>query len=423
MTTHSLPARAGFIQFDVIQGAWQENLATVRSAFAELRPEPESLIVLPELWATGFAFDKLAELAEVTPTVLTAMGEEARRYGIMIAGSLLEHDAEGDSFHNTLYLIGTGGVVGSYRKQQLFAPMGEDQYLKPGDCPLPVQTELGLLAGLVCYDLRFPELALRQVGLGAKLIVVSAQWPEVRVDQWRTLLKARAIENQAFVVACNRSGSTGDIRFAGSSAVIGPDGRVLAEAGDGPQSALVALDPTLIDEVRGGFSPVAVAPYRSRDERKVVALADLQEELARLKGIGRRIVFTNGCFDILHPGHVTYLEAARRQGDCLVVGLNSDSSIRMIKGPERPVNNEASRARVLAALGAVDYITIFGEETPLNLITAIMPDILVKGADWPLAKIVGAAEVMARGGRVLMIPTVENFSTTRVIEAIRRLAS
>lgn len=423
MTTHSLPARAGFIQFDVIQGAWQENLATVRSALSELRPEPESLIVLPELWATGFAFDKLAELAEVTPAVLTAMIEEARRYRIIIAGSLLEQDPEQDSFHNTLYLIGPGGVVGRYRKQQLFAPMAEEHYLKPGDCPVPVQTELGLMAGLVCYDLRFPDLASRQVGVGARVIVVSAQWPEARVDHWRTLLKARAIENQAFVVAANRCGSTEGTPFAGSSAVIAPDGRVLTEAGDGPESGLVALDPALVDEVRAGFSPIGVAPYRNRDEGKVVALADLLEELARLKGIGRRIVFTNGCFDILHPGHVTYLEAARRQGDCLVVGLNSDSSIRMIKGPERPVNNEASRARVLAALGAVDYVTIFGEETPLNLIKAIMPDILVKGADWPLAKIVGAAEVMARGGRVLMIPTVENFSTTRVIEAIRGPAS
>ena len=135
--------------------------------------------------------------------------------------------------------------------------------------------------------------------------------------------------------------------------------------------------------------------------------------------LGRKMVFTNGCFDILHQGHVTYLEAARCQGDCLVVGINSDLSIRAIKGPERPMNQESSRARVLAALGCVDYVVIFGEETPLDLITAIIPDILVKGADWPLEKIVGGAEVLAAGGQVINIPMVDGFSTTALIDTIR----
>ena len=179
------------------------------------------------------------------------------------------------------------------------------------------------------------------------------------------------------------------------------------------------MDATVFDEVRAGFSTVGVSPYRNHDERKVLTLTDLQETLARLKGIGRRIVFTNGFFDILHQGHVTYLEEARRQGDALVVGLNSNASVRAIKGPQRPINDEAGRARVLAALGCVDYVTIFEEETPLTLITAIMPDILAKGADWPLEKIVGAAEVMAHGGRVITIPTVADFSTTHLIDAIR----
>ena len=420
MSNQALPTHAGFVQFDVILGAWRDNLATVRRCLSELQPSPQSLLVLPELWATGFAYDRLAELAAVTPDLMSAVQQEAKRYGILIAGSFIDHDQEANAFFNTLYVCSPHGICGSYRKQQLFAPMAEDRYFQAGDNPLPIITELGPMACLVCFDLRFPELAQYQVGLGANLIVVSAQWPTARSEHWRILLKARAIENQAFVVAANRCGTTGSTSFAGASTVIGPNGQILLEASDQPQSGLARLDPTLLSSVRERFRTVGVSPYRLRDERKVVTLPALLEQLTGLKAVGKRIVFTNGCFDILHQGHVTYLEAARRQGDCLVAGLNSDLSIRAIKGPDRPMNREASRARVLAALGCVDYVVIFGEETPLNLITAIMPDILVKGADWPLTKIVGGAEVVAAGGRVINVPMVADFSTTGLIDAIRK---
>ena len=150
-------------------------------------------------------------------------------------------------------------------------------------------------------------------------------------------------------------------------------------------------------------------------------LAALCAHVERYKATGRRIVFTNGCFDILHEGHVTYLEAARKEGDCLIVGLNSDASVKRLgKGDDRPINNERSRARVLAALGCVDHIVLFEEDTPINLITAIMPDVLVKGGDWTIDKIVGAPEVEAAGGIVKSIPVVENFSTTTTIEKIKK---
>jgi rfaE bifunctional protein nucleotidyltransferase chain/domain len=420
MTYQALPTQAGFVQFDVIQGAWQENLATVRQGLAELKPSPRSLLALPELWATGFAYDRLTELAQVTPELLDALQQEAKRYQMLIAGSLIELDQLTGTFFNTLYICGPQGVCGSYRKQQLFAPMAEDRHFQPGTNPLPIMTELGTMACLICFDLRFPELAQQQVGLGANLIVVAAQWPTARREHWRTLLKARAIENQAFVIAANRCGQTGNTNFAGTSAIIDPSGQILLEASDQPQTSLTNLDPTMLSAVRGEFRTVGVRPYRLPDNRKVVILPALQETLTRLKGIGQRIVFTNGCFDILHQGHVTYLEEARRLGDCLVVGVNSDSSIRAIKGPERPVNHESSRARVLAALGCVDYVVIFDEETPLHLITAILPHILVKGADWPLAKIAGGAEVLATGGQVINIPMVADFSTTGLIKTIRK---
>jgi rfaE bifunctional protein nucleotidyltransferase chain/domain len=132
------------------------------------------------------------------------------------------------------------------------------------------------------------------------------------------------------------------------------------------------------------------------------------------------VVFTNGVFDLLHPGHVELLEAARREGAALVVGLNSDASVRRLgKGSGRPVNGEAARARVLAALGAVDCIVLFEEDTPLRLIQALAPDILVKGADYSRDRIAGADWVESRGGRVVRVPVVAGFSTTALVERLR----
>ena len=134
---------------------------------------------------------------------------------------------------------------------------------------------------------------------------------------------------------------------------------------------------------------------------------------------GRRIVFTNGVFDILHPGHLRYLQAARRHGDLLIVGLNSDASVRRNKGPSRPINPEAERAEVLAALACVDAVSVFDDDTPADIVTRVQPDILVKGADWPADQIVGRDTVEARGGRVILEPVEQGYSTTRLIERAR----
>jgi rfaE bifunctional protein nucleotidyltransferase chain/domain len=133
-----------------------------------------------------------------------------------------------------------------------------------------------------------------------------------------------------------------------------------------------------------------------------------------------KVVFTNGCFDIIHAGHVTYLSKARALGDCLVVGLNSDVSVKSIKGPDRPVNNERARAAVLSALACVDHVVLFQEDTPLDLIRCIRPDILVKGGDWAVGDIVGADVVRSSGGQVLTIPFEDGFSTTAIIDRIRQ---
>jgi D-beta-D-heptose 7-phosphate kinase/D-beta-D-heptose 1-phosphate adenosyltransferase len=149
----------------------------------------------------------------------------------------------------------------------------------------------------------------------------------------------------------------------------------------------------------------------------------LIQERRRLRSEGKRLVFTNGCFDLLHPGHVRYLREARSLGDALVVALNSDRSVRVLKGEGRPILNECERAEVVAALEAVDYVIIFDDETPRELIAELLPDVLVKGGDWPLDQIAGRQEVEAAGGKVLSLPYVEGSSSTDIIERIKRLAS
>jgi rfaE bifunctional protein nucleotidyltransferase chain/domain len=154
---------------------------------------------------------------------------------------------------------------------------------------------------------------------------------------------------------------------------------------------------------------------------KIVARQQLAQIVRELKAAGKTVVFTNGCFDLLHVGHVRYLREARRLGDVLVVGVNSDASVRAIKGPPRPLQPEADRAEILASLECVDYVTIFDEETPGELIKAVVPDVLVKGGDWPLDEIVGRDTVEAAGGTVKTIPLVEGRSTSELLKRLDAL--
>ena len=150
---------------------------------------------------------------------------------------------------------------------------------------------------------------------------------------------------------------------------------------------------------------------------KILTPAQLPAVLADWRAQGRRVVFTNGCFDLLHLGHVDYLEKARHLGDALVVGLNTDASVSGLK-PGRPIQDEVSRARVLASLSFVDAVVLFGEATPLDLITLVQPDILVKGDDYAISGIVGHELVLGNGGQVLTVPLVPGYSTSRLVQKI-----
>lgn len=154
--------------------------------------------------------------------------------------------------------------------------------------------------------------------------------------------------------------------------------------------------------------------------RKILAWTALRRRLSLLRQEGKRIVFTNGCFELIHPGHVRYLRAAARLGNVLVVAINSDASARRLgKGPGRPVVHERDRAEVVAALETVDYVTIFDQDTPLELIAFLAPDVLVKGGDWSLDQIVGADLVRSRGGKVKSLPFARGYSTSNLIRRLK----
>jgi len=152
---------------------------------------------------------------------------------------------------------------------------------------------------------------------------------------------------------------------------------------------------------------------------KIVNKEQLKERINKWKAADQKIIFTNGCFDILHLGHVDYLEKAAEKGDKLIIAVNSDLSVKKLKGEDRPINNEIARARILAALEFVDAVTFFSEDTPYELIKSLLPDVLVKGSDYNISNIVGADIVMQNGGKVETIDLVQGYSTTQIINQIK----
>ena len=155
-------------------------------------------------------------------------------------------------------------------------------------------------------------------------------------------------------------------------------------------------------------------------QSKIISLAALRRAVRRAQARGAQVVFTNGCFDLLHAGRVTLLERAKRYGDLLIVGLNSNRSVRALKGRGRPIVPQRDRARLLAGLASVDYVVIFGELTPQRVVTRLLPDVLIKGADWAAGEIVGAKVVRNAGGRVVRIPLLKGYSTSRLIARLRK---
>jgi predicted amidohydrolase len=235
------------VQMDVASGDVEANLARAGGLVVE---SPADLIVLPEMFTTGCAFDRLRDLAEPLngKTVSFLAGLAARRRAY-VAASFAERGKDG--VYNTFVLLDRGGGLRmTYRKVHLVPMMDEPRYVRPGDRPASCRTEFGRWGAMICYDIRFPELARRLTLDGAELLIVPAEFPDPRRSHWRTLLLARAVENQVFVVAANRVGEDGGYTFFGSSAVVDPWGEVLAEGGREEAVLTCRIDLDAVEDVR-----------------------------------------------------------------------------------------------------------------------------------------------------------------------------
>ena len=232
--------RAAAVQFTIQLGDIDANVASVRSALARVAAQGVQLAVLPEVWSRGFEYRNLTDLAKRTPELVEEMGRLSAEHNLVLVGSLPE--PAGDKVCNTAYILDKGKLVGTYRKIHLFSLMNEDRAFTGGDRWTVVDTSIGRIGVFICYDLRFPELARRLAVEGAEILVVPGEWPKPREEHWRTLLRARAIENQLFVVAANCCGVTGKLDFFGSSLIIGPKGELLAEGGYEPAEPVATLD-------------------------------------------------------------------------------------------------------------------------------------------------------------------------------------
>ncbi|WP_456473660.1 nitrilase-related carbon-nitrogen hydrolase [Desulfolithobacter sp.] len=361
----SLVPRAGFVQFRIAPGEPGVNLDRVRGLCRDCPPVEGGLLILPELWGYGFVYHRFPELAHETSGLLEGLTALADEFGCVFGGSLLERDQETGDFYNTLFFVGGKGVLGTWRKMHLFRLWEEDRYLAPGSRPAPVLIGGSPVGALVCYDLRFPELAREQVFAGAGLLVVSAQWPRVRLDHWRILLRARAVENQVFVVAANGCGQVGHHELAGHSMIIAPDGEVLAESGESGVVTVLDLDQGRLEIIRSRFCSVGERPWLHRDRDKLVTPETIEDRLAPIRDQGSRIVLASGRFTELTPELVTSLEEARCQGDLLLVV------------PEPGSPDLSRQGWLLASLGCVDFVVLGFAESRRDLLRLVRPDVQV----------------------------------------------
>ncbi|MBI5576578.1 MAG: carbon-nitrogen family hydrolase [Deltaproteobacteria bacterium] len=243
------PFQASVVQFRIDMGNVDANTARAFALLGKAAASGAALCVLPEMWSTGFAYDRLVALSSTTPGMLKRLRAFASGHRMAIAGSLPER--KGGSVYNTLYTIDRDGTIaGKYRKAHLFQPSGEHLHFLKGTGARVVETAVGSVGPLICYDLRFPELSRKYFLEGASLFCVSAQWPSIRKAHWDLLITARAVENQLFVLASNAVERSGDFRFAGGSMIVSPWGAQLAACGEEEGLATATIDPAEIEKVR-----------------------------------------------------------------------------------------------------------------------------------------------------------------------------
>jgi predicted amidohydrolase len=243
--------RISLVQMHVDAGSPDENFARAAERMERAAADKPDLIVLPEMWNTGYALEVIDAIADPAGERTRAFAAEfCRRHGVnVIAGSIAERREDG--VYNTLRIFGRGGEpAGEYDKIHLFRLMDEEKHLRPGQRIGLAELDGVRIGAMICYDIRFPELARTLALAGAQLLVVPAEWPHPRLEHWRTLLRARAIENQMYVAACNRVGSSSGTDFFGHSMIIDPWGEIVAEAGEGETILTADIDLDLVADVR-----------------------------------------------------------------------------------------------------------------------------------------------------------------------------
>ena len=239
---------AAAIQFNIALGEINANLNKVEASLRRVAGQGARLAVLPEMWSTGYDYPQLEQLATRTPEVVARLVALSSELGMVIVGSLAT--ARNGDIYNTAYVIDRGAVKGEYSKLHLFSTMREDRYLASGDTTLVVETSVGKLGMGICYDLRFPELFRKLALEGAEIFCLPAEWPKPRQEHWRTLVRARAIENQMFMIATNCCGVQGKLDFFGMSMLVSAWGEVLAEGGEVDTELVATFDFAEMEEYR-----------------------------------------------------------------------------------------------------------------------------------------------------------------------------
>ncbi len=243
--------RIAAVQLEITLGRPESNISRARGLLAEAKQQGAEIVVLPELWTTGYDLERAAELA-INLTSDNEISKLAREFDVYLCGSVIEKSS-GKFFNAFTIYSPSGELLAVYRKLHLFAPLREPEFLSAGDEPVAIELPWGKSGLAICYDLRFPELFRSYAVAGAQLILVCAEWPHPRLEHWRTLLRARAIENQAYVVACNAVGRANETVFFGHSMIINPWGEVLAEADEVETIVSAELDLAEVDRIRTQF--------------------------------------------------------------------------------------------------------------------------------------------------------------------------
>lgn len=237
-------------QMNIALGDERKNTSQMEKWTAEAGRRGSHLVVFPELWSTGYALEQSKELAHtLNAGLFQQIASAAVQNKISLVGSILEKRGL-EVANSASFFAPNGRMLGIYRKIHLFRLMQEDQWLQPGAAPLAMDLPWGNTALAICYDLRFPELFRRYAVEGAKMVIIPAEWPIERIEHWRALLVARAIENQCYMVACNAAGLTGETTFGGHSMIVDPWGKIVVEAGEAPQLLTAEIELDVVDEVR-----------------------------------------------------------------------------------------------------------------------------------------------------------------------------